>query len=170
MVASIIFILFPFAMIYAALSDVLTMTIANRVSLLLIGGFIVVAPFIGITWTDFMWHLAAFGLVLSITFALFALGTMGGGDAKLMASTSIWIGFNVHLLDYVLMFTIAGGALTLLLVLMRNSSMATYAGQWPALWRVIDEKDVPYGVALAFGGLMVFPDTVAMQWAIAQFL
>ncbi|MEO1700753.1 MAG: prepilin peptidase [Pseudomonadota bacterium] len=170
MIATIIFIVFPFAMIYAALSDILTMTIANRISLLLIGGFVLVAPFIGLSWTDFAWHWAAFVLVLTITFGLFAAGVMGGGDAKLMASTSLWIGFNMQLMEYAIAFTVAGGVLTLMLILLRNSALATYVGEIRVLWRMLDEKDIPYGVALAIGGLTVFPETAAMQWAISQTL
>ncbi|MEM9999381.1 MAG: prepilin peptidase [Pseudomonadota bacterium] len=170
MIATIIFVVFPFAMIYAALSDILTMTIANRISLLLIGAFVLVSPFIGLTWEQFAWHWAAFALVLTVTFGLFAAGVMGGGDAKLMSSTALWIGFNMHLLDYAIAFTVAGGVLTLMLVILRNSAFATYVGEIRVLWRMLDEKDIPYGVALAIGGLVVFPETAAMQWAIAQTL
>ena len=63
----------------------LSMTIANRVSVILVATFAIVAPLTGMAWSDFAWHLAAGGLVLVVTFALFALGGMGGGDAKLMA-------------------------------------------------------------------------------------
>ena len=90
MIVAVIMVVFPFAMIFAALSDFFTMTISNRISLLLIAAFLLIAPFIGLTWGEFGMHLAAFGLVLAVTFALFAAGTLGGGDAKLMASTSLW--------------------------------------------------------------------------------
>ncbi|MEM1377915.1 MAG: prepilin peptidase [Pseudomonadota bacterium] len=170
MIAAIIFVVFPFAMIYAALSDVLTMTIANRVSVMLIGGFLIVAPFIGITFTDFLWHVGAFALVLGITFGLFAAGVMGGGDAKLMSSTALWIGFNMHLMEYAIAFTVVGGLVTLFLLVLRNSAFATYVGEVRVLWRMLDEKDIPYGVALAAGGLYVFPETAALQYAIAQML
>ncbi|MEL6921698.1 MAG: prepilin peptidase [Pseudomonadota bacterium] len=170
MIAAIIFVVFPFAMIYAALSDVFTMTIANRVSLMLIVGFLIVAPFIGITWMEFMWHIAAFALILVITFALFAANVMGGGDAKLMSSTALWIGLNAQLMEYVLVFTVAGGLITLFLLMLRNSAFATYVGEIRVLWRMLDEKDIPYGVGLAIGGLFVFPETPAMTYAIAQML
>ena len=105
MIAAIIFVVFPFAMIYAAISDILTMTIANRVSLVLIGAFLVVAPFIGLTWAEFGLHLMAFAVVLGITFALFATGALGGGDAKLMASTALWMGWGLPLITYMMVAT-----------------------------------------------------------------
>lgn len=168
MIAAVIMVVFPFSMIFAALSDVFTMTIGNRISLVLIATFMVVAPFIGLTWSDFGMHMAAFALVLTVTFALFATGTMGGGDAKLLASTSLWMGFGPPLLDYLLWATIIGGAFTLFLVFFRKSSFAVYAGEVPILRRMIDEKDVPYGVALAIGGLIAFPESPAMVWVLGQ--
>lgn len=170
MLASIIFVVFPFAMIYSALSDIFTMTIANRVSALLIGAFLLVAPFIGLSWMEFGLHLAAFALVLTITFGMFSVGLMGGGDAKLMASTALWVGFGPLLMEYFLMFTIAGGVLALGLLMLRKTAIAAYMGEFKMFWTILDAKDIPYGVALAYGGLAVFPETAAMQWAVAQFV
>ena len=168
MLSAIIFVIFPFAMIYAAISDMFTMTIANRISLLLIVTFVAIAPFIGLTWTQFAMHLAAFVLVLAVTFGLFAAGVMGGGDAKLMASTALWFGLGAGLMNYVLIATMAGGALTLFLMIFRKSPLATVAGEVRVLRRIIDEKDVPYGIALAIGGLAAFHQSPAMMWALAQ--
>ena len=168
MIPAIIFVVFPFAMIYAALSDMFTMTIANRVSLLLIVTFVAIAPFIGLTWMQVAMHLAAFAVVLTATFGLFAAGVMGGGDAKLMASTALWLGLGPALMNYLLFATIAGGVLTLVLMMFRKSALATYAGEVRVLRRIIDEKDIPYGIALAFGGLASFHLSPAMIWALAQ--
>ena len=44
---------------------------------------------------------------------MFAFGGMGGGDAKLMAATSLWIGFNLNLLGYLVISAAIGGVLTL---------------------------------------------------------
>lgn len=168
MIAAIIMVVFPFSMIYAALSDVFTMTIGNRVSAVLIAAFLIVAPFIGLSWLDFGWHLAAFAAVLAATFALFAVGAMGGGDAKLLAATSLWMGFGPSLVEYILWATICGGVFTLLLLVFRKSSFSVYAGEVPILRRIVDEKDVPYGVALAIGGLLAYPQSPAMAWVLGQ--
>lgn len=168
MLSAIIFVVFPFAMIYAALSDMFTMTIANRISVLLIGTFVVIAPFIGLSWPQFGMHLAAFVLVLTVTFGLFAAGVMGGGDAKLMASTALWFGLGPALMHYLLIATAAGGLLTLFLIIFRRSPLATVAGEVRVLRRIVDDKDVPYGIALAIGGLATFNQSPAMIWALAQ--
>lgn len=101
MLEALIFVVFPFCMVFAAISDMLSMTIANRVSVLLVATFAAVAPFTGMDWTTYGWHFAAGFLVLVITFAMFALGGMGGGDAKLLSATAVWMGMSMELIQYV---------------------------------------------------------------------
>ena len=64
MLEALIFVVFPFCMVFAAVSDMLSMTIANRVSVMLIVTFAVVAPLTGMDWATYGWHFAAGGLVL----------------------------------------------------------------------------------------------------------
>ncbi len=59
MLEALIFVVFPFCMVFAAVSDMLSMTIANRVSVLLIAVFAIVAPLTGMDWASFGWHFAA---------------------------------------------------------------------------------------------------------------
>ena len=47
-------------------------------------------------------HVAAGAAVLAVTFALFAFGWIGGGDAKLAAATALWLGFDT-LPDYLML-------------------------------------------------------------------
>ena len=94
MLEALIFVVFPFCMVFAAISDMLSMTIANRVPVLLVAVFALVAPLTGMDWATYGWHFAAGGLVLAVTFGLFALGGMGGGDAKLLAATAVWMGLQ----------------------------------------------------------------------------
>lgn len=169
MLEAAIFVVFPFCMAFAAVSDLLSMTIANRVSLVLIGAFLVLAPLTGMDWPQYGMHIAVFAAVLSATFALFALGGMGGGDAKLIAATSIWIGFAPELLIYLIYSALAGGALTLVILKYRGSPLAIYTGG-NLLLRNLADRDlgVPYAIALAVGGLLVYPETPLMQWALAR--
>ena len=151
--------LFPALMLFAAASDLFTMTISNRISLALIAGFLVLALFGGMGLHEFLLHLGAGAAVLVVAFACFAIGQVGGGDAKIAACVGLWFGFG-HILDFLLFASLFGGAMTLLLL---------YARQWPLpsplngqawLLRLHDKKSrVPYGIALAFGALMVYPET-----------
>ena len=72
---------FPAVMAFAALSDLFTMTIANRVSLFLVGGFVLLAALGGMSAADVLSHAAAAACVLVATFGWFACGWIGGGDA-----------------------------------------------------------------------------------------
>ena len=169
MVEAAILVVFPFAMLHAAISDMLSMTILNRVSLLLIGTFAVVAPFTGMEFSQIMMHVAAFALVLTVCFGLFATGAMGGGDAKLLAATSLWYGMSFDLLLYLVVSSALGGILTLLILSFRGSAIAVYAGQVEFLRRIADSKEkIPYGIALGAGGLMTFPDSWMGQWVIER--
>lgn len=151
--------LFPALMAYAAASDLLTMTISNRVSLALIAGFFVLAPLSGMGAYDIMMHCAAGLSVLAVAFACFAFGWIGGGDAKVAASTALWFGF-AHLLDYLLYASVLGGVLTLLLLQARQWPLPYRLASQPWLLRLHDKKTgIPYGIALAAGALIVYPGT-----------
>ena len=169
MLEALILVVFPFCMLYAAISDTLSMTIANRVPALLVVTFAIVAPLTGMHWATYGWHFAAGGLVLAVTFGLFALGGMGGGDAKLLAATAVWMGLNIHLLDYLVASTMVGGLLTLAIIVYRKSPLATVTGHNRFLRHLADDKTgVPYGIALGIGGLVTFPDSPLMVWALSQ--
>lgn len=87
---------------------------------------------------QFGWALAAFGV-----FALmFRFRMMGGGDVKLLTALALWIP-PYEFLQLLLIMAIAGGALTVLLIF------------WHIARRQRDRIAVPYGVAIAFGGLWV---------------
>ena len=85
-------VLFPALMAFAASSDLFTMTISNRLSLALAGGFFVLTLFTGMSLHAFGMHLAAAGVVLVTAFVFFSRGWIGGGDAKLAAATALWFG------------------------------------------------------------------------------
>src|ERR1700761_2904695 len=85
--------LFPALMAFAAASDLLTMTISNRVSLLLAGAFLVLAIASGMAPTDILLHVGAGAFMLVVAFSCFAMGWVGGGDAKIAAAAALWFGF-----------------------------------------------------------------------------
>jgi prepilin peptidase CpaA len=156
--------LFPAVMAFAASSDLLTMTIANRVSLALVGGFVVLAALSGASGADLASHAGAAAAVLAAAFVCFARGWIGGGDAKLAAATTLWLGFG-HLLDYLVYASLLGGALTLLIVQFRNFPLPRLlVGRDWAERLHRDGGGVPYGIALAVAALAVYPQT---EWMTA---
>jgi prepilin peptidase CpaA len=156
--------LFPAMMAFAASSDLLTMTIANRVSLVLIGGFAVLAVLSGVSGPDMLSHVGAAAAVLAVAFVCFACGWIGGGDAKLAAATALWLGLS-HLFDYLVYASILGGALTLLIIQFRTLPLprVLVGKEWAErLHR--QGGGVPYGIALAAAALLVYPQT---EWMTA---
>ncbi len=152
-------LLFPALMAFAAASDLFTMTIPNRVSLALSAGFLALALATGMGFSDVLSHLGAGALVLAVTFVCFAFGWIGGGDAKVAAAAALWFGFD-HLLEYLLYASLFGGALTLLLLQFRQWPLPyALAGQAWLLKLHAKESGIPYGIALAIGALLVYPET-----------
>jgi prepilin peptidase CpaA len=152
-------LLFPALMAFAAISDLFTMTISNRVSLALAAGFLVLAPLSGMGPYDIASHVGAGACVLAVAFACFAMGWIGGGDAKVAAAAALWFGFD-HLLNYLLYASLFGGALTLLLLQFRQWPLPySLAGQAWLLKLHAKDSGIPYGIALAIGALMIYPET-----------
>ena len=151
--------LFPALMAFAAASDLFTMTISNRVSLALTGGFVALALMGGMALPDILSHVGAGATVLVGAFICFALGWVGGGDAKIAAAAALWLGFG-HLLNYLVYASLFGGALTLLLLQFRQWPLPyQFAGQTWLLRLHAKESGIPYGIALAIGALMIYPET-----------
>ena len=151
--------LFPALLAFAASSDLFTMKISNRISLALIAGFVVLALFGGMGLHDFLMHLAAGAIVLVVAFTCYAIGQVGGGDAKIAACVALWFGFG-HLMEFLLFASLFGGALTLALLQFRQWPLPRLLNGQDWLLRLHDKHSrVPYGLALAFGALVVYPET-----------
>ena len=152
-------LLFPALMAFAAASDLFTMTISNRVSLALAAGFLVLALASGMEPSEILSHLGAGVGVLAASFVCFAFGWIGGGDAKVAAAAALWFGFG-HLLNYLVYASLFGGVLTLLLLQFRQWPLPyQLAGQAWLLKLHAKESGIPYGIALAIGALVVYPET-----------
>ncbi len=164
MIAQILIFSFPLLLLVAAFRDLTTYTIGNWISAALVAGFILTAPFLGFGLSEIGGHVLVFAIALVIVMAMFAMGWIGGGDAKLFAATALWMGWP-DVLAYALFATLFGGGLTLFLLMARKAWLPGIGPQWSD--RLMgDGGDVPYGIALTAGGLAVFPGSAV---AIAAF-
>ena len=151
-------LVFPLLMSLAASSDLFTMTISNYISLALALSFLAMAAIARLPVEAILLHLSCGAAILVLTFTLFSFGWIGGGDAKLAAATAIWLGWP-QLLDYGLLASILGGALTIGLISARRWPLPAWAFA-PWILRLHDAKSgIPYGIALAAAGLLVYPNT-----------
>src|SRR5262245_8859948 len=155
-------LLFPAMMAFAGSSDLLTMTISNRVSLILVAGFFALAAVTGMNAATLCMHLGAALLVFVVVFGMFAQGWIGGGDAKLAAATALWLGFD-HLLPYFVWASLFCGGLTFLIIRFRVMPLPEFLADadWVKRLHRMD-AGVPYGIALAAAALLVYPDTFWM--------
>jgi prepilin peptidase CpaA len=155
--AAIVF--FPALLALAASMDLVTMTIPNRVCAGLAIGYFVVALAVGLPPGAILVNLSCAAIVLAAMFALFAFGVIGGGDAKLAAATSLWLGWGA-MLDFSMTTAIYGGLLTLVILLGRRLVLPVWLSRHEWIARLHDSKTgVPYGIALAAAGMVVYPHT-----------
>lgn len=155
----------PLLAIVAAAKDLTSYIIPNWISLALLGAFALLAATAGLPPQALLGHAAAGGIALLAGMGLFALGWIGGGDAKLLAACCLWFGWpdsQRFLLDTAL----AGGAFALLLLVARGQLVRaiapTFSGWFGRL--VTPGEPAPYGVAIALGALIAFPSSELIRF------
>jgi len=162
MIENIQLIVFPILVAFAGASDLFTMKIPNRVSILLVAGFVILAVAMSLSPQQWGWHLAGGGIVFAACFVMFSIGWMGGGDAKIASAIALWFGFNETLLMFLTLVAIYGMLLTLGLLAFRTLPVLPgplFRQDWIA--RLHDRKTgIPYGIAIAAAGLQVYPSSV----------
>jgi prepilin peptidase CpaA len=151
--------IFPAAMALAAATDLLTMKIPNRLSAALALGYFAAALVARVPLYDVALHTLCGAAMLVLTFGLFSLGWIGGGDAKLAAATALWLGWT-PLADYGLSSAIAGGGLTVVILMARRIALPSFLASQAWIARLHNAKTgIPYGIALALGGMVAYPET-----------
>jgi prepilin peptidase CpaA len=135
-------------MLYAAGSDAARFRIPNIAcaSILLLFPFYVLTAPTTVPWPE---HLAVFGLILVLGYILFLKNIAGAGDIKLIAVIALWAGPS-YWPHFLFITTISGGILSLgigAVTLIRQH--LSKSENTPAL----SKTPIPYGVAIALGGL-----------------
>ncbi len=163
----LVFGVFPALVVLAATMDMFTMTIPNRLCLALVAAFFAAAPLAGLSIETVGWHALTAFIVLAITFALFAMGVFGGGDAKLSAAIALWLGPTL-VFDFALLAALLGGVLTLVLVSMRSlhAFTVTFKDGWAGKL-LSHDVGIPYGIALSTAAMLVFAQSFWFLAAIA---
>ncbi|QFT77019.1 prepilin peptidase [Erythrobacter sp. THAF29] len=131
------------ALLFAAFTDIRSRQISNKLNL----AIAIAAPVFwwssGLAlWPDVAIQFGVAILAFAILAAMFAAGLMGGGDVKLLTALALWIE-PYSFLQLCIVMALAGGVLTVVM------------GAWHFLRRQKERLAIPYGVAIAFGGLWV---------------
>jgi prepilin peptidase CpaA len=140
-------------LVAAALWDAVTLTIPNYL-VLAVAALYVASWTVNFDLSDILFDLLAALAVFGICFGLFALGWLGGGDAKLAPGAVMWAGHG-GLLEFVVAMTLAGGVLAIVLLLLRAALRGAGAAQdnLPAVLQWA--SPVPYGIAISSGAILV---------------
>ena len=140
-------------LLVAAVIDVRTFTISNRLNL-------AVALFAPVYWLSIslpLWpgvgiQLAAGAGVFVLLAGAFYAGMMGGGDVKLAAALALWFS-PASTIKFLVLMSLAGGVLTVAILAFHR------------LKRREGRPEIPYGVAIAFGGLAILTQRFLNQFA-----
>jgi prepilin peptidase CpaA len=158
MLVAAVLLVFPFLALVAAAKDATTYTIPNWISLALLAGFVPAAVIAHLP-------LAVVGVSLAVAFAallagmgMFAVGWIGGGDAKFLAAASLWLGWSAAPV-FLAVTALCGGGLAVALLALRSVWLRPLASFGPAwVGRLASPgEDVPYGIAISVGALVAFP-------------
>ena len=131
------------ALIFAAFTDLRSRKISNRLNLVIAIG----APLFWLAsgkslYPDIVLQLGLALGVFAVLAGLFAIGAMGGGDVKLLTALALWVDPGTFL-KLVIIMALVGGLLTVVM------------GAIHVMRRRKDRLAIPYGVAIACGGLWV---------------
>ncbi len=140
-------------LVFAAVVDMRTFTISNRLNLTVA----LLAPLYWWSaalspWPGFAIQLGAGAAVFLLLAIAFYAGMMGGGDVKLAGALALWFS-PAMTLKFLVLMSLAGGVLTLAVVC------------WHRLKRREGRPEIPYGVAIAFGGLAILTQRFLNQFA-----
>jgi prepilin peptidase CpaA len=168
-VQTAVLMIFPALVIFGGVYDLVSYRIPNWISLALAAGFVVAAAgglAAGVSAAVLGLSLAVGAGALVAGVAMFAMGWIGGGDAKLFAAAALWIGWP-GLTTYLAVTGLAGGALAVLLLGLRSAAARPLVLAGPAWFMRLAEPDegVPYGVAIAVGALAAFPVSILVKAA-----
>jgi len=155
-----VLLIFPFCLIFAGITDALSFTISNKVSLILIAGFALLVPFSGMGLADIGSHVLVGFCTLLVGIILFARGYIGGGDVKIIAVCALWLGVD-HIASFLILTGFFGGLLSLLVLYIRKTPLPSLLqGQRWLINMQTGEAVVPYGIAIGISGLSIYPQTL----------
>ncbi len=148
-------VLFAAALVWGATSDLLWLRIPNWVVVTIAALYPI---YVMSTAQPVAWQgaLVVAGLVFAIGFALYSFRLLGGGDVKLLAAVALWAG-PVQITAFMISTAIIGG----LLAIVATTPLRLLLPYMAAATRVdVDMRQlvklqIPYGVAIAAGGLIV---------------
>lgn len=156
---SAICVVFCLLCVFAAISDIRSLKISNKLNLAIVALFVPAALFAYLIG-DFPialigGHLLSAAIAFLIGFALFSFRIFGGGDAKMIPAVMLWLGPGAAI--PFTFYTALFGGLTAIIVLTVGKFVPAEAlpGAIRGPFQADEGKhNVPYGVAIAAAALL----------------
>jgi prepilin peptidase CpaA len=141
---------------YAIVSDFRNLIIPNWITIILTSAFLAFAA-IYMESEAILVHVAVMGLVFLLFLAFFIAGWVAGGDVKLIAAITLWMGLE-HVINFVLLTTLLGSLLALALLQIRKYGFllgGTLGNTWlfQRVSTLAENRQCPYGVAIGLAAL-----------------
>ncbi len=162
----LVLLFLPAMVIIAAMTDLTSMTIPNWISLALLGVFPLAALAAGLSWSEVGVHVGVGLAAFAIGIGMFALNWLGGGDVKVMAALSLWLGLT-GIGPFLLWTAIAGGVLGVAVILARSTLQPVAAGAPGWVGNLLAPRGkIPYGIAICAGALVAWPGSAMVTAAV----
>jgi prepilin peptidase CpaA len=152
-------VLYLYCLCYAILSDIRALKIPNWISITLVVGFVLYAI---LSWgkLDLLMRLLVTAVIFCVSFVFFYRNWLGGGDVKLLAAVSLWVG-PAHILAFVIIMGLLGVLLAITMMWLRprldaDATLSRLKAPQPVA-RWIREGVCPYGLAIGLAGLAMVP-------------
>ena len=102
-------------------------------------------------WPEVVAQIAIAAGVFAVFAIAFRIGAMGGGDVKMVAALALWLP-PLAVLKLLVIMSLAGGVLTVAMLIRHR--LAKAGGR----------LEIPYGVAIAFGGFWLIGERYLNQF------
>lgn len=167
MLAYPILSIFPALLLVAALSDITSFRIPNWIPASMAAAFVPAAIASGMPFSEIGLSLGIGFAALIVGMALFGFRLVGGGDAKLVAAAALWVGYDA-LFAYLIYVGLIGGIFSLALLMFRKAPLpaVAYGQEWLTKLHSAEEG-IPYGVALAGAGFLIYQQTAIFTYLLS---
>lgn len=139
-------------LLVAAIGDLKSRIIPNRLNAAIA---LTAIPFWWLTglspWPDMAVQVAVAAGVFFLFALAFRIGAMGGGDVKMVAAVALWLP-PLAVLKLLVVMSLAGGVITLAMLARQRIGKSRA------------QLEIPYGVAIAFGGFWVLSERYLNQF------
>jgi prepilin peptidase CpaA len=142
--------------VLSCIGDVRSLRIPNWHSLVIMGCFIPAWLATPEIFYSPLQHIGAMLGMFAVTYIMFAVGMIGGGDSKLGTALGLWTGLK-GLLPFLFFMTLMGGILGVVSLVLHKKKFFKH----PKIGSWIEQaqkggRAVPYGVAISFGAWISF--------------